>query len=385
LSVDTPHTAAPSKAQFDFTLEATDGTARAGRFQTPHGQVQTPVFMPVGTHSAVRSLTWPQVKSVGASMVLCNAYHLFIRPGHDLVAQAGGLHGWMNWDGPILTDSGGFQVFSLAKHRIMTDDGVAFRDPLTGDKHFIGPEKAMEIQNALGADVIMAFDECPPYPCTYDYAKASLEKTNRWLERCFAAHQRNSLTGGDQALFPIVQGSIFEDLRVQSADFVQQFNAHGYAIGGVSVGEEKSWVRQVVEHTAPLLPADKPRYLMGVGTPEDLLDGIARGIDMFDCVMPTRIARHGTFFTPTGRKNIKRAEYKADLTPLVDGCTCPACQHHHKAYLRHLYQRQEVAAGSLLSLHNIHTLIDLARQARESILAGSFEAFREHPFSLLTP
>ena len=361
-----------SSTSFGFELSATDGHARAGCFQTPHGAVETPVFMPVGTHSAVRSLTWPQVKSVGASMVLSNAYHMFIRPGHELVAEAGGLHGWMNWDAPILTDSGGFQVFSLASHRKMTEDGVAFRDPLTGDKHFIGPEKAMEIQNALGADVIMAFDECPPYPCTYEYAKDSLDKTNRWLERCWNSHQRHS----DQALFPIVQGSVFEDLRQSSADFVQQFNAHGYAIGGVSVGEEKTWVRKVVEFTAPMLPTNKPRYLMGVGTPEDLLDGIARGIDMFDCVMPTRIARHGTFFSPTGRKNIKRAEYKTDFSPLVEGCKCPACSDHHKAYLRHLYQRKEVSAGSLLSIHNIYTLINLVKQAREAITEGRFADFK---------
>jgi queuine tRNA-ribosyltransferase len=366
---------------FTYTLDSTQGQARAGRFETPHGLIETPVFMPVGTHSAMRSMTWDQVDACGAQIVLSNAYHLYLRPGHELVDQSGGLHQWMNWQKPILTDSGGFQVFSLANFRKITEEGVHFRDALTGDKHFIGPQKSMEIQNALGADIIMAFDECPPYPATHEYAAQSLEKTNRWLEACFEHHARPN----DQALFPIVQGSTYEDLRTRSVEFVTQFPAKGFAIGGVSVGETKEWVDKVVEFTAPLLPANKPRYLMGVGTPEDLLDGIRYGIDMFDCVMPTRIARHGTFFTPTGRRIIRNAEFTQDFTPLVEGCPCYTCTHHHRAYLKHIFRQKETSAGTLLSIHNITYLIRLAQQARETILAGTFNDFYNETLQRLLP
>jgi queuine tRNA-ribosyltransferase len=364
---------------FDFTLHTTQGQARAGTFNTPHGIVETPVFMPVGTHSAVRCLTNDQLNAIGAQIILANSYHMFIRPGTELVRKAGGLHGWMNWQKPMLTDSGGFQVFSLASHRKITEDGVHFLDPLTGDKRFIGPKEAMQIQNDLGADVIMAFDECPPYPATEEYTRKSLEKTNRWLEICFEHHARPE----DQALFPIVQGSTFRHLREESVEFVTQFPAHGFAIGGVSVGETKEWVRAVVEYTAPMLPTDRPRYLMGVGTPEDLLHGIKAGIDMFDCVMPTRIARHGTFFTPTGRRLIRNACFREDFGPLVEGCTCYTCTHHHRAYIQHIYKRKEQTAGTLMSIHNIHTLVHLAQDARRAILNGTFNDFYDEHMTKL--
>lgn len=367
---------------FSYQVQATQNNARAGLLQTPHGLVHTPVFMPVGTHSAVRTLTWPQVADTGAEIVLSNSYHLYLRPGHELVEKAGGLHHWMNWHKPILTDSGGFQVFSLAKHRDITPEGVYFKDVVDGKKHFMGPKESMRIQNALGADIIMAFDECPPGAADYDYAKKSLEMTNRWLEICFEHHARS-----DQALFPIVQGSVYEDLRIQSLEFVSQFNAVGYAIGGVSVGETKMQMNQVVSFTAPRMPADKPRYLMGVGTPEDLLEGIRHGIDMFDCVMPTRVARHGSYFTPTGKKIIRNAEHQEAFSPLVEGCACYACQNHTRAYLRHIFRMGETTAATLLSIHNIYTLVQLAKDARAHIVAGTFEDFYQQRMALmgLTP
>ncbi len=356
---------------FEYTLHATDGKARAGTFITPHGAIETPVFMPVGTHSTVKTLTFDQVRQTQAQIVLGNAYHLYLRPGHEMVERAGGLHGWTGWEKPILTDSGGFQVFSLTRLRKITEEGVNFRDPITGQSHFINPEKSMAIQNALGADIIMAFDECPPYPATHEYAKNSMEMTHRWLERCFNAHARKH----DQALFPIVQGSTYEDLRFESAAFARQFDAHGFAIGGVSVGESKEWVYKVVEFTAPLLPENKPRYLMGIGTPEDLLDGINLGIDMFDCVNPTRVARHGSFFKMMGRRNIKNAEFENDFGPLDEGCDCYTCNHHHVAYVRHLIKIKEATGATLLSIHNVRFLIRLVEDARKAILAGNFETF----------
>jgi queuine tRNA-ribosyltransferase len=357
---------------FEFTLYATDGESRAGTFITPHGAIQTPVFMPVGTHSTVKTLTFQHLQEVSAQVILGNAYHLYLRPGHEIIERAGGLHGWTSWNKPMLTDSGGFQVFSLTRLRNkIKEEGVSFRDIINGQQHFISPEKSIEIQNALGADIIMAFDECPPYPAEYDYAEKSMERTHRWLERCFRAHKRPD----DQALFPIVQGSTYEDLRTRSAEFVNQFDAHGFAIGGVSVGESKEWVHRVVEYTAPQLPANKPRYLMGIGTPEDLLDAINLGIDMFDCVNPTRIARHGSFFTHEGRKNIKNAEFAEQFGPLVEGCDCYTCQNHHLAYVRHLQRIKEASGSTLLSIHNVRFLIKLVEEARESILAGSFKSF----------
>ncbi|MDX2084879.1 MAG: tRNA guanosine(34) transglycosylase Tgt [Candidatus Melainabacteria bacterium] len=367
--------------QFEFKRLANQGEARAGLLHTPHGSVETPVFMPVGTHSAVRGLTRAQLLALEANIILGNAYHLFLRPGPALVARAGGLHGWMNWQRPILTDSGGFQVFSLASWRKMDADGVTFKDPITGSQYRLGPKESMAIQNQLGADIMMAFDDCPPYPVTQEQAKTSLETTQRWLDQCFTHHQRPH----DQALFPIVQGSVFPHLRDQAAAHVQQYPAHGYAIGGVSVGEPPDLVEAIVRHTAPQLPADKPRYLMGVGTPEDLLRGIRNGIDMFDCVMPTRIARHGSFFTRTGRKIIKNLEFSEDFGPLDEGCDCEACQHHSRAYLRHLYRMNEQTAKTLLSIHNLRVLIRVAQQARQAILKGQFEDFYQQTLLALKP
>lgn len=365
---------------FNFKLLKTDkkSKARAGKFFTPHGLINTPVFMPVGTNSTVKMLTEAQVRGTGAEIMLSNSYHLYLRPGHRLIEKAGGLHHWMNWHRPILTDSGGFQVFSLTEFRKITDDGVKFRDPVNGSKHYIDPEKSMEIQNALGADIIMAFDECPPYPCDYEAAKAANVRTHKWLERCYNAHKRK-----DQALFPIVQGSVFEDLRKESARFVCSVPAHGYAVGGVSVGEPRELINKIVEYTTDFMPEDKPRYLMGVGTPEDLLDGVKNGIDMFDCVNPTRIARHGCFFTPKGRGIIKNKQFEEDFRPLVKECDCYACKNYTRAYIRHLYRVKESTAAILLSIHNVHYLVQLMKDARAAILAGTFDSFYEKTYAKL--
>ena len=350
--------------------------ARAGILHTPHGDIETPVFMPVGTNSTVKMLTMEQVKQLGAKIILANSFHLYLRPGDELIKEFGGLHSWTNYNGAFLTDSGGFQVFSLANIRDIKEDGVKFKDPKTGAEHFISPEKAMEIQQNLGADIAMAFDECSPYPCEYDRAKKAMERTHRWLERCFKVHTKE-----DQALFPIVQGAFFDDLRKESANVISSFDAVGYAIGGVSVGEPADVKNHLIEITAPLLPANKPRYLMGVGTPEDLLDGVLRGIDMFDCVMPTRNARHGSFCTYEGRKIIKNKEFEHDPSPLVEGCTCPTCKNHTKAYIRHLYRSQEPTAATLISMHNIHFLLNLMKEARESILNNTFDEFYQRFYS----
>lgn len=317
--------------------------ARAGVFTTPHGVIYTPIFMPVGTNSAVKTLVSDQIMDTGAQIMLSNSYHLYLRAGTKRIKQFGGIHSWMNWHKPVLTDSGGFQVFSLANLRKITEDGVEFRDPKDGKKHFISPEVSMEIQQDIGADIMMAFDECAPYPCDYDTAKKAMERTHRWLERCFKAK-----TNPRQALFPIVQGAFYDDLREESAKVISSYDAVGYAIGGLSVGETKDIMNHFVEFTAPLLPSNKPRYLMGVGTPEDLLDGIKRGIDMFDCVLPTRNARHGSFFTWDGKRNIKNKEFEDDASPLVEGCNCYACRNHSKAYIRHLFRCQESTAATLL-------------------------------------
>lgn len=373
-------TATPFQFHVNATAPTAWGTARAACLSTPHGLIHTPVFMPVGTHGAVKALTWPQVRQTGAHIVLANAFHLYLRPGHEAIARAGGLHGWMNWPAPILTDSGGFQVFSLAKIRDVGEEGVRFQDPLSGAAHFLGPRESMAIQNALGADIIMAFDECPPADASREYVAASLVKTHRWLERCVAYHARPEA----QVLFPIVQGGLFDDLRAQSAAFAASMATCGVAIGGVSVGESREEVNRIVAHTAPLLPPDQPRYLMGVGTPEDLLNAIARGIDMFDCVMPTRIARHGSFFTAQGRRILKNAEFAEDWGPLEEGCPCQTCQDHSRAYLRHLIRLGEWTAFTLISIHNIAFLVRLAQDARAAVLAGTFEAFYQTRMSALT-
>jgi queuine tRNA-ribosyltransferase len=365
---------------FDYKLAAkcSKSNARAGIFKTPHGIINTPVFMPVGTNSAVKMMTQDHLYNTNAQIILSNSYHLFLRPGHKLVEKAGGLHKWMNWEKPILTDSGGFQVFSLSDLRNLTEEGVTFKDPKDGASYFMSPEISMEVQNSLGADIIMAFDECAPYPCDYDQAKEAMERTHRWLDRCIKSHKRN-----DQALFPIVQGSVYDDLRVESARVIASTQAHGYAIGGVSVGEPSELKNHIVEITAPLLPEDKPRYLMGVGTPEDLLDGVFRGIDMFDCVMPTRIARHGSFFTPYGRGVIKNKEFEEDFSPLVEGCQCYACKNHSRAYIRHLFRVKEATASILMTIHNIHYLVNLMNEARNAILQDSYTDFYNEKMSLI--
>src|SRR5574344_100347 len=360
------------KDDFAFQLlKRSDKTnARAGLFKTPHGEIKTPIFMPVGTNSSVKTLTSDQIRATGAQIILSNSYHLYLRAGTKLIKQFGGIHKWMNWDKPVLTDSGGFQVFSLANLRKITEDGVEFQDPKDGKKHFISPEKSMEIQEDIGADIVMAFDECAPYPCEYDVAKAAMERTHRWLDRCVKAKKNPK-----QALFPIVQGAFFDDLRKESARVISGYDATGYAIGGVSVGEPDDIKNHFVELTAPLLPENKPRYLMGVGTPEDLLDGIKNGIDMFDCVLPTRNARHGSFFTWEGKKNIKNKQFYDDDRPLDEHCNCYSCKNHTRAYIRHLFKCQEGTAMTLLSIHNIQFLIEFSQKCREHILNGTFEEF----------
>ncbi|MBQ2872274.1 tRNA guanosine(34) transglycosylase Tgt [bacterium] len=357
---------------FDYELIHTckKTGARAGLLHTPHGDIETPIFMPVGTHSTVKMLTNEQIKSTGAQIILSNSYHLYLRPGHKLIEEFGGIHGWMNWDKPVLTDSGGFQVFSLAKNRKISEDGVEFRDTKDGTKHFISPEKSMEIQQSIGADIIMAFDECSPYPCDYKTAKSAMDRTHRWLKRCIESKHNDK-----QALFPIVQGAFFEDLRKESANFVTQFDSVGFAIGGLSVGEPHDIMNKFTKLTTSLLPQNKPRYLMGVGTTEDLLDGIINGVDMFDCVLPTRNARHGSFFTHEGRKIIKNKEFERDNLPLDPLCDCYACRNHSRAYIRHLFRQNEGTALTLLSIHNIQFLINLVKRARIAILNDEYDTF----------
>lgn len=368
---------------FQFTLLKQHGHARAGLLTTPHGVVETPVFMPVGTHSTLRSLTMAHVEAVQAQIILSNAYHLYLRPGTELIEQAGGLHGWTGWQKPMLTDSGGFQVFSLDKLRKITPDGVHFKDPLTGQAHFINPEKSMAIQHALGADIMMAFDECPPYPAEREYAENSMHLTHRWLERCYRAHMESG-RHEQQALFSIVQGSTYDDLRQQSLEFCCSLDTPGIAIGGVSVGEPKPLINHIMGFVAPQLPAHKPRYVMGIGDPIDLLEGIWRGVDMFDCVHPTRVARHGSFFTWDGRRNIKNAEFRDDFGPLMENCDCHTCQHHHVAYVRHLMKIKEVTGGVLLSIHNVRFLIRLVEQCRAALLDGTWPSFYDEMRQRLT-
>ena len=371
---------ARDKFSYELVNECKQTGARAGILKTPHGEIKTPIFMPVGTNSAVKTLTSDQVKDTGAQIILSNSYHLYLRAGTKLIKQFGGIHKWMNWDKPVLTDSGGFQVFSLANLRKITEDGVEFRDPKDGKKHFISPEDSMEIQQDIGADIIMAFDECAPFPCDYETAKKAMERTHRWLDRCFEAKKDNP----NQALFPIVQGAFYDDLRKQSAEFISQYDTVGYAIGGLSVGETKDIMTHFEEFTAPLLPKEKPRYLMGVGTPEDLLDGIKNGIDMFDCVLPTRNARHGSFFTPEGKRNIKNKEFYDDDRPLVEGCNCYACRNHSRAYIRHLWRCGESTAATLLSIHNIQFLVEFSQKCRQAIIENRFGDFYNENYPKLT-
>lgn len=350
--------------------------ARLGIVHTPHGSFETPTFMPVGTQATVKTMSPEELKEIGSGIILSNTYHLWLRPGHDIVKEAGGLHKFMNWDKPILTDSGGFQVFSLSKFRTIEEEGVHFRHHLNGSKLFLSPEKATEIQNALGADIMMAFDECPPYPATFEYMKASVERTSRWAERCLTAHGRPN----DQALFGIIQGGEFEELRKQSAKDLVSLDFPGYAIGGLSVGESKEVMNEVLEFTTPLLPQDKPRYLMGVGSPGSLIDGAIRGIDMFDCVLPTRIARNGTLMTSEGRLVVRNAKYKRDFGPLDPNCDCHVCKNYSRAYIHHLIRAEETFGIRLTSYHNLYFLINLMEQVRDAIRTDSLGDFREEFF-----
>ncbi|MGG6295917.1 tRNA guanosine(34) transglycosylase Tgt [Leptolyngbya sp. AN02str] len=354
---------------FSFQLQATcrHTKARVGVFHTPHGILETPRFMPVGTLANVKTVTPEHLKATGAQMILANTYHLHLQPGEDIVAAAGGLHRFMGWDGPILTDSGGFQVFSLSEMRTITEEGVTFRSPRDGQIIHFTPERSMQIQNALGADVIMAFDECPPYPASREEVQAATDRTLRWLERCFAAHQRT-----DQALFPIVQGGTYLDLRAAAAQAIAQMDAHGYAIGGVSVGEPPELIEKIVKATTPMLPAHKPRYLMGVGTYREMVQAIASGIDMFDCVIPTRLARHGCALVGGDRWNVKNNRFRRDFTPLDAACDCYTCRTFTRAYISHLLHARELLAFTLLSIHNIHELIRFTQRIRESILSDRF-------------
>ena len=350
--------------------------ARLGIVHTPHGSFDTPAFMPVGTQATVKTMSPEELKAMNAGIILSNTYHLWLRPGNDVIKEAGGLHKFMNWDRPILTDSGGFQVFSLSEFRNIKEEGVHFRNHINGDKLFLSPEKAMHIQNDLGSDIMMAFDECPPFPATHEYMKSSVERTSRWAERCLEAHERPN----DQALFGIIQGGEFEDLRKQSARDLVSLDFPGYAIGGLSVGEPKDVMNRALEFTTPFMPADKPRYLMGVGSPDSLIDGAIRGIDMFDCVLPTRIARNGTLMTSTGRLNVKNAAFKRDFGPIDDKCDCYTCTNYTRAYVHHLIRTEETFGIRLTSYHNLHFLLNLMEQVRQAIREDRLGDFREEFF-----
>ncbi len=359
----------PNQDSFSFTLTARQDNARAGVFSTPHGDILTPIFAPVGTQATVKAVTPAQLKDIGASLVLSNTYHLYLRPGADLVAEMGGLHRFMNWPHPILTDSGGFQVFSLAEMRKIDEDGVTFKSHIDGSTHRLTPEKSIEIQEKLGADIIMAFDECaPPYDRVYN--ERAMRRTHAWAQRCLQARQRP-----DQALFGIVQGGVFPDLRRQSAELIASLGFPGHAIGGLSVGETKPEMNEMIEVVNAVLPENKPRYLMGVGSPEDLINGIQRGIDIFDCVLPTRLARHQAAMTRTGRINLMNAANSRADRPIDDTCDCYTCRNFTRAYLRHLIIAKEMLAATLISIHNLFTLLQLVREARQAIIDGVFDRF----------
>lgn len=361
---------------FEFEVEAVDPAcgARAGLLKLPHGDVETPMFMPVGTHGSVRALSPDDLRAVGAQIVLSNAYHLYLRPGTEIVAGAGGLHRFMAWDGPLLTDSGGFQIFSLAALAKVGPEGVSFQSHVDGSRHFMTPEKAVDVQVALGADIIMCLDECTPYPVEHDRAAESMRITLDWAGRCLRRAFERELAG--QALFGIVQGSTFEDLRRECADALVDMGFPGYAIGGVSVGENKEEMIAVVEGCAPRLPKDKPRYLMGVGPPEDMLEAIERGIDLFDCVMPTRNARNGSLFTWRGKLNIRNRRYRDDFGPLDPDCACPVCTTYTRAYLSHLFRAREILGLRLNTLHNLYFMLEFAAKCRQAIREGRYLDFK---------
>ncbi|NMA91412.1 MAG: tRNA guanosine(34) transglycosylase Tgt [Amphibacillus sp.] len=350
--------------------------ARLGRVHTPHGSFETPIFMPVGTLATVKTMSPEELKEINAQIILSNTYHLWLRPGEDIIKEAGGLHQFMNWDRPVLTDSGGFQVFSLSDLRKIEEEGVHFRNHISGEKLFLTPEKATQIQNALGSDIMMAFDECSPYPAEHKYMKNSVERTSRWAERCLEAHERPE----DQGLFGIIQGGEYKDLRKQSAQDLTSLDFPGYAIGGLSVGEPKDIMNDILEFMTPLLPSDKPRYLMGVGSADSLIDGAIRGIDMFDCVLPTRVARNGTLMTSQGRLVVRNAKFARDFSPLDPNCDCYTCKNYSRAYIRHLIKTDEIFGLRLTTYHNLYFLLNLMEQVREAIKADRLGDFREEFF-----
>jgi len=367
---------------FTFTLKKTDKFTRArlGEIETPHGKVATPVFMTIGTAGAVKAITPEEVKQLGGQMILGNTYHLHLRPGEDTIAKHGGLHQFINFDGPILTDSGGYQVFSLSKINKVTFDGIRFQSHLDGEEIYLTPEKSIEIQQKLGADIIMCLDECAPYPCDPKYAEQAVARTTAWAKLCKRAHKTRK-----QALFGIVQGSVYPDLRERSAKELLEFDFPGYAIGGLAVGENTGTMYDMVEITAPLLPADKPRYLMGVGKPENILEAVARGIDMFDCVLPTRNARHGYLYTSHGVIHIKNAEYKEDTRPLDKNCDCPVCASYTRSYLRHIFMADEPLAQRLLTIHNLRFYLKLMQDIRFHLQDGTFKDFYQKTKEKLKP
>lgn len=364
-----PGSTPPSGGSFSFQIAGRQGRARAGVFQTPHGNLLTPVFAPVGTQATVKALTPAQLQELDANLVLANTYHLYLRPGDELVAEMGGIHRFMDWSRPILTDSGGYQVFSLSATRKVDEDGVTFKSHIDGSMHRFTPEKSISIQENLGADIIMAFDECAS-PYEREYNLRSLRRTHSWAQRCLEAKTRP-----DQALFGIVQGGVFQDLREESASFITSLGFPGHAIGGLSVGETKAEMHAMLEVVDRILPEEKPRYLMGVGSPVDLVNGVLRGIDIFDCVLPTRLARHNTAITHSNRLNMMNAIYAHDTLPLEKDCACYTCQHFSRAYIRHLIVAREMLAATLLSIHNIHTLLQLVREIRQAILEGRFDVY----------
>lgn len=362
------------KMVINYELIAQDPAtgARAGLLHTPHGTFKTPMFMPVGTQATVKTVTPDELEEMGAQIILGNTYHLFLRPGTELIAEAGGLHDFMNWHKGILTDSGGFQVFSLGDTRKIKEEGVYFRSILDGSKQFLSPEVATRAQEELGSDIAMAFDECIPYPAEYDYAKKSTERTTRWAERCLKAHTRK-----DRGMFGIIQGGMYKDLRKQSAAEITSLPFDGFAIGGLSVGEPHDLMYEILEHTTQYMPVNKARYLMGVGTPDCLVEGVARGVDMFDCVFPTRVARNGMAMVHSGRMNMKNKQYERDFTPIEEGCQCYTCRHFTRAYIRHLYKAEELLAFRLITIHNLFFLLQFMRDMRQAIIDGNFGDFRE--------
>jgi queuine tRNA-ribosyltransferase len=362
---------------FELLAQDRQSKARRGRLTTGHGVIETPAFIPVGTQGSVKAVSPRELRELNAQVILGNTYHLFVRPGLDVIKHFGGLHRFMNWDGPILTDSGGYQIFSLAKLRKITEEGVHFQNHVDGTPAFITPEIAMEIQATLGSDIAMVLDECAPYPCDYEYAARSTEMTTRWAKRCKSKAESGNSKRERQLVFGIVQGATFDDLRKSSARAMVDLDFDGYAIGGVSVGEPEEEMMRAVEASEPFLPAGKPRYAMGLGTPPQMLEMIARGMDMFDCVLPTRLARNGTAFTATGTLNLKNAEFALDKRPIEESCTCAVCQEFTRGYIRHLIKAEEILGLRLITLHNLHFYLDLMRQAREHIENGSFEKFRK--------